>query len=215
MEPRAKRARHADVDIDAGLLAAHPWLRSLGASSSNCATMLGGAHDDQTETLADTSEQKDDVMDSTDRETFHALRSALRTDHSGVAEGSIPDDSMFTVAILGGKWNLERTGRKLYGSRYDVRKDTPAHRCCVLHDMKLSASFDYHAHGEDVSARLARLYKAKVMHVTRHWLSTGSEAKLLSCPLFVLPDDLVPPEPAQKLSLRRWTEYLNMGPPVV
>eukprot|EP00971_Amphidinium_carterae_P338190 6475424-Amphidinium_carterae.5 len=78
--------------------------------------------------------------------------------------------------------------------------------------MKLSASFDYHAHGEDMSKTLGKLFQAKIMHVTRFWLSTGSEAKLSTCPRFVVPAELIAPDSSQKMSHRRWMEYLNVGP---
>eukprot|EP00971_Amphidinium_carterae_P045042 886027-Amphidinium_carterae.2 len=80
--------------------------------------------------------------------------------------------------------------------------------------LTLSASFDYHAHGEETSKALAKLYMSKVMHVTRHWLTAGTESKLLTCPAFVVPESISPPAPDQKMSVRRWQEYLAMGPDV-
>eukprot|EP00971_Amphidinium_carterae_P207080 4108631-Amphidinium_carterae.2 len=210
-EPKPPKTRISRSDADTSLLAEHPWLRglgaSLGAASSSEALPLDGVEAGNTQEAGESH----DIVETADREIFHALRTALRADNSEETVTET-DDSMFSVSILGGKWNVQRTGRKLYGSRYDVRKDTAAHKCCTLHGMKLSASFDYHAHGEDMSKALGKLFQAKIMHVTRYWLSTGSEEKVTTCPRFVLPPELIPPESSQKMSYRRWTEYLNMGP---
>eukprot|EP00971_Amphidinium_carterae_P349506 6491046-Amphidinium_carterae.5 len=211
-EPKPKKPRIVESEAQSGLIVAHPWLRALGATSRASSSTSALPEEAPQEPDTGTAVESQDIVEVADREIFHALRSALRADNTGEGHTDT-DDSMFAVSILGGKWNVERTGRKLYGSRYDVRKESAAHKCCSLHGMKLSASFDYHAHGEETAKTLATLYQAKIMHVVRHWLGTGSEAKLASCPPFVVPPDLKAPDASQKMSLRRWNEYLNMGPP--
>eukprot|EP00971_Amphidinium_carterae_P107886 2135982-Amphidinium_carterae.1 len=67
----------------------------------------------------------------------------------------------FTTHLLGGTWQLERTGREVYGYRVDAKKSSFVafvFKVLQSHGMRLSAAFEQHKFGESGSALCADLW---------------------------------------------------------
>eukprot|EP00971_Amphidinium_carterae_P203210 4032685-Amphidinium_carterae.1 len=126
--------------------------------------------------LGDSSESDED-MSSDLEEALHDMyedaRAAVTSGASGTSamhEGL--DDvwsDFFSWQVLAGEWQIERTGRMVYGSRVDVKSGTELHNFVSTHLGAKSASFEDNRFGEKASHLLSRLWAQRVVELNDAW----------------------------------------------
>ena len=84
----------------------------------------------------------------------------------------------FRTSVLGGMWQVSRTGRSIYGLRVDCKAKSDVFRMAAQLLLPRSASFEYNKYTEDSAAALVELYKHRMSFLKRLWLQEGECEKL-------------------------------------
>ena len=79
----------------------------------------------------------------------------------------------FREAVLGGAWNIERSGRALFGIRVDVMTNSVVHPFVKKFGLSLSASFEARVYGERDGHLLSVLWQKRVMGLYEFWVAHG------------------------------------------
>eukprot|EP00971_Amphidinium_carterae_P312942 6218875-Amphidinium_carterae.1 len=80
---------------------------------------------------------------------------------------------MFKVSLLGGRWQMERTGRSVYGLRCDVVKGTVVDSLATVWGMRKSASFEYNVYSNAGAEVLVDAWMERMEHVALVWEAHG------------------------------------------
>eukprot|EP00971_Amphidinium_carterae_P351921 6492338-Amphidinium_carterae.2 len=79
----------------------------------------------------------------------------------------------FSETILGGAWNVVRSGKILFGVRTDTRKGSLVHTFATYFAMAQSASFESEKYGASEGRLLADLWRRRMYHISCHWRDEG------------------------------------------
>eukprot|EP00971_Amphidinium_carterae_P107474 2128807-Amphidinium_carterae.2 len=82
-------------------------------------------------------------------------------------------NTWFRSELSGGAWQMERTGREVYGTRINVKPHSPAHKMATRFNMPLSASFEINVYGNETGTVLAQIFEHVMSHYTVCWLESG------------------------------------------
>ena len=124
-------------------------------------------------------------------------------------------DADFTVHLLGGRWQMERSGRLKYGLRFDLKSQTPLFLFAEKFVLPKSASFDHELYGESLGHLLGTIWMQRHRQLYEHWLEHESpdEFPFLSLPPLPLSDEQE--RTCNDLSgsrRRRANYYINLQP---
>lgn len=100
-------------------------------------------------------------------ENLEELRCLVREDEA------IQSD-MFRSTLLGGHWQVHRTGRSVYGVRVDVRSNTLAASLCEAFGLNKSASFEHNVYGEEKASLLTRFWIHRMTSLVSCWEEAGA-----------------------------------------
>ena len=129
-------------------------------------------------------------------------------------DAELEDDADFRVSVLGGLWQVQRTGRSVYGLRVDCRAKSATYNMAVSLGFPRSASFEYNKYGETTAAVLVDVYKHKMAFLRKIWQRQGGKGRPASSEVasYALPQEL-----QQKLSdcnaaaRKRVEQYRQLG----
>lgn len=160
------------------LLQEFPWLASISEQEAGLPRKRarqsadGGVSEEMearsaSEGAAESSEDEDAQYD----QLFCALeekRCVLKDDESLQQE-------MFRTSLLGGRWQLERRGRSVYGVRIDVKANSLASEFCGAFRLNKSASFEQNVYGEVAGNALAKLWGHRITFLATRWEASGKD----------------------------------------
>ena len=125
-------------------------------------------------------------------------------------------DEMFREHLLGGSWQVSRTGRVVYGLQSVARPHTSVEALAKHFRLPKSAAFEYNIYGQELSAHLSQLWRRRMHHLSEHWVAKGkpeSYPVVSSLPSFVVPEDLqASMQSCQGRSARRRDAILQLLP---
>eukprot|EP00971_Amphidinium_carterae_P297643 5913473-Amphidinium_carterae.1 len=93
-----------------------------------------------------------------------------KTASAGFAE---TPDTHFRQTLLGGAWQVKRTGRAVYGLRADVKQSSPLRELCRRFSLGYSVSCEYNRFGERVSADLVHAWQQRLVQLEKIWSDAG------------------------------------------
>ena len=179
LPPATARRRAAEPS----LVEEHPWLAAVTSlkepqERSDREELPDDAAEDS---LGDKASEDDGSegaggQDGDYDELFTALenqRCALRGDVAAHSD-------MFRTSLLGGQWQVERTGRTIYGVRVDAKQGTTAAALCAAFKLTKSASFERSVYGEEGGSFLSKLWIHRMSFLCAAWEETGKAKKGLS-----------------------------------
>ena len=79
----------------------------------------------------------------------------------------------FREAVLGGAWNIERSGRALFGIRVDVLANSVLHAFMRKFGLTMSASFEAKTYGEQDGHLLSVLWQKRLLSLYDFWVAQG------------------------------------------
>ena len=179
-EPPGKRAKKG-ASVRAEVLESHPWVadfmeavnknsRPAGSSEGTGDATKGGMRPvSACETVNESSDPLDDVF----MQTFQAL------DEQRQQEQGNDDTDLFAYTLLGGAWQIKRTGRALYGHRVDIRKETVVRTFAEHFAMPCSASFEFSKFSAKGSALMVRLWSRRMHALAVAWDNSDRPADML------------------------------------
>ena len=118
----------------------------------------------------------------------------------------------FRVAILGGTWQVQRTGRAIYGLRCDIKPTSPLHDWAPRVGLNKSASFEYNVYGEQAASHLAGVWRERLLFLHRLCEEQTGTPDLQSTP-FEVPSELQTCLDALRgRAQKRYLQILQMKP---
>ena len=181
LAPEAKEAKgnHDEISTVAGdMQQQYPWLSAVTSSApSKTKKRSREAASDTLEADAEveagsdaprssaSAEDRDEVYDAVFR-SLEDKRCTVKTDES-------LQQDMFRTSVLGGKWQIQRTGRTIYGIRVDARPKSLAADFCSTFEIAKSSSFEQNVYGEIEGSALAKLWAHRVGFLAAIWEADG------------------------------------------
>eukprot|EP00971_Amphidinium_carterae_P042832 841792-Amphidinium_carterae.3 len=96
----------------------------------------------------------------------------------------------FIIKVLGGNWNIERAGRRLFGMRTDIKPTSDIWTFADNFGLHKSASFEHELYGEVPAHTLCLLWQKRIMQIFDVWVSAESPASMSALTI----PDMVPSE---------------------
>eukprot|EP00971_Amphidinium_carterae_P344554 6485012-Amphidinium_carterae.1 len=106
---------------------------------------------------------------------FHLVEAEV-ADKKGSTEVDGDMSKLFHISVIGGQWQLERTGRTVYGMRAQVRRHSELDNFCLANNIVRSAAFEYNKYPEAEANGLCQLFTMFLAHLYRKHCKLGSEA---------------------------------------
>eukprot|EP00971_Amphidinium_carterae_P345783 6486913-Amphidinium_carterae.1 len=110
-------------------------------------------------------------------EKYTAVFRELEASRAEIAAEWAPTETAhatkFTLQVQGGAWQVERTGRSLYGVRCFAKRNTTAEHMCRAFHLKMSAAFEFNVHGEAMASALGRLWVHRMSWLRDAWEASG------------------------------------------
>ena len=139
--------------------------------------------------LAQTAEKSPASSESSADELSDGAEAELVQQRQELAESIDLNNLHFRVAILGGTWQVQRTGRSIYGLRCDIKATSPLHAWAQGLALARSASFEYNVYGEQAASHLAAVWRERLLFLHRVSAEEGTPPDLENSP-FTLPEEL-------------------------
>ena len=188
----------APPEPDADLAAQYPWLRGFTAATaskrkrapSDTAPEVPGQS--SLESPVDECEAVDKAAAAED-EAYNSLFEDLEDQRCAVHAAFDTLADQFRTSLLGGDWQLRRTGRLVYGVRVDVKAGSAVADLCSTYSLNKSASFEQSVYGDEYGQALGKVFIHRLSFLTQVWEDLGRpvngipEEKLLG---YVLTPDL-------------------------
>ena len=162
---------------------------SANREATSTASSSSGQNPDQigTEGAADPSEPgvTEEVPLQEIWDTMDEARAAAPNDTDQIAD-------CFREQLLGGAWQIQRTGRVVYGLQSVIKPNNAVHDVAVKFRLPKSAAFEYNIYGEVPASHLSLLWRTRMFFLAEHWVCSGRPRiyPLDSLPQFLLPDAL-------------------------
>eukprot|EP00971_Amphidinium_carterae_P013249 261070-Amphidinium_carterae.1 len=194
----------------ASLLAMTKTARGKTAKTSNTQGAVRStafAHEGATNVEQDEEEH---VAHASAWEELEVQRQTLDVTQETISE-------MFNIRIDGGEWQLERTGRSVYGMRCSTKRNTLVNVYCSNFGLKNSQAFELNVHGS-YGTVLAAVWRWHVYTHASHWDAASRPEKF---PWSTMHEAVLPEELQRELegisdrSKTRLEAILNMTPPRV
>ena len=100
---------------------------------------------------------------------YAALLEDLEADKHAQSLGQDDWKSDFMVHLLGGQWQMERSGRLKYGLRFDLKPNSPLFIFAEKFSLPKSASFDDRAYGESLGHLLGSIWMERHKQLFEVW----------------------------------------------
>eukprot|EP00971_Amphidinium_carterae_P041792 821360-Amphidinium_carterae.2 len=123
----------------------------------------------------DNEDSNDDEIMSGFFEAVAHERAERREDMRSTLAESLSE--LFRWQVMGGSWQMERTGRSLYGVRVDIKAATSLHAFSSRFRLGLSASFEYNVYTEAHAEGFARLWAERILTLYEHYSACGESAE--------------------------------------
>eukprot|EP00971_Amphidinium_carterae_P348706 6490637-Amphidinium_carterae.3 len=145
-----------------------------GDSSESDAASIALA-DAETEQLVqeDTSQESASEEDEAEKGWTKAYE-ALEEDREAIRVLEVQADEWFRYDLMGGAWNITRSGKVAYGPRVSAKPNSVAAAFLKTFNVPNSASFEHATYGEQISHKLAALWKEEVTRKALFWHAQGS-----------------------------------------
>ena len=143
-------------------------LAGAARSTSSGSTASAAPQNTETEQADDTEAPVLDPAEAAFASVFEELdheRDVLDADPLAL----LADDFRWT--LLGGEWQVQRTGRQVYGIRVDIKAHSPLHNFAVRFKLPRSSSFERNVYGSEGGQALAQLWSTRVSGLFLHWQS--------------------------------------------
>eukprot|EP00971_Amphidinium_carterae_P136209 2698929-Amphidinium_carterae.1 len=131
-----------------GINEQRPWLQQLDQKMSKRKRTIEREEDiepgEHTDPVQDESDGEDGMWDD-HKQVIDAVMNA-RTSYEAKREVRL---RMFKISLLGGQWQMDRTGRSVYGLRCDVVKHSLLDELATTWMLKRSASFEYNVYSQE------------------------------------------------------------------
>ena len=124
------------------------------------------------------------------QELFEELEGQRQEAHESVSVAR----EQFRVSLLGGSWQIARTGgsRATYGHRVDIVKNSEILHFAKRFGLTLSGSYDMQLFGEKGSYAMTQLYILRMTHLFDSWVARGRpEVYPRDIDQLDLPEDIV------------------------
>ena len=190
--PPTARRRAAEPS----LVEEHPWLAAVttvnpSQEHSDREELPDDAADD---TLGDPASERDGLEGAGGQDgDYDDLFTALENQRCVLRGDAAEHGDMFRTSLLGGQWQVERTGRAIYGIRVDVKKGTTAAELCAAFKLTKSSSFERSVYGEEGGSFLSKLWIHRMSFLCAAWEETGKAKKGISqqdLSKYVLPEEM-------------------------
>ena len=157
-----------ETQTSSDLLSRYPWMSTAMKKTSTPSSASAGAPSSSGAPPAETRPAEtpaDAEQDALFEQAYDELERAREQWH----DDKHSQEENFVTAILGGKWQVARTGRSVYGVRVDAKAGTSVHTFLKHASLHLSASFDFHTYGEDTAYTFAGWWKQRVLFLHGLW----------------------------------------------
>eukprot|EP00971_Amphidinium_carterae_P322938 6418392-Amphidinium_carterae.2 len=124
------------------------------------------------------SESDTDVIE----EQWTTAYMAMEEEREAVRLDEYQPHEWFRYDLMGGAWNISRSGKVAYGPRVSAKPETLASAFLKAFGVPNSASFEHSTYGEGVAHKLASLWREEVTRKATFWHDNG-------CPV-VWPSDI-------------------------
>eukprot|EP00971_Amphidinium_carterae_P328689 6460686-Amphidinium_carterae.4 len=109
-----------------------------------------------------------------DEKVWSKAYTALEEERETIRVEEVQPHEWFRFDLMGGAWNISRSGKVAYGPRVSAKSHTAAAAFLKTFNCANSASFEHATYGEDVTHKLAGLWREEVSRKTVFWLREGS-----------------------------------------
>eukprot|EP00971_Amphidinium_carterae_P105740 2094070-Amphidinium_carterae.3 len=193
------RHRHTD-DEDSDASRSKPTrakrTRHVMESAGSAAGPSTGAHvsdSDECDSASRASETLEEANPPDVESAWNKVHETVEIARRSWRETWGDSSSWFRTELSGGAWQVNRTGREIYGTRINLKPQSPAFRMAQRFNMPLSASFEINVYGNETGPLLAQVFAHVMSHYTVCWLDSGEPQEWES----VLLTGLVVPEHLQ------------------
>ena len=179
LPPATARRRAAEPS----LVEKHPWLAAVTSlkepqERSDREELPDDAAEDS---LGDKASEDDGLEGASGQDgDYDELFTALENQRCVLRGDVTAHSDMFRTSLLGGQWQVERTGRTIYGVRVDAKPGTTAAELCAAFKLTKSASFERSVYGEEGGSFLSKLWIHRMSFLCAAWEETGKAKKGLS-----------------------------------
>eukprot|EP00971_Amphidinium_carterae_P331292 6464772-Amphidinium_carterae.4 len=148
---------------------------SSESGSEHAECVAAGSVAIDTEGIEEESEppQSDDDVDE---KRWTDAYAALEGDREAIRVQDVHVHEWFRYDLMGGAWNISRSGKVAYGPRVSAKPNSLAAAFLKTFGVANSASFEHSTYGEQVSHKLAALWKEEVTRKALFWHEEGSPA---------------------------------------
>eukprot|EP00971_Amphidinium_carterae_P348405 6490470-Amphidinium_carterae.2 len=112
--------------------------------------------------------------DDVDEKRWTEAYAALEIDREAIRVQDMQVDEWFRFDLMGGAWNISRSGKVAYGPRVSAKPNSLAAAFLKTFGVANSASFEHSTYGEQISHKLAALWKEEVTRKALFWHAEGS-----------------------------------------
>ncbi|CAE7712127.1 unnamed protein product [Symbiodinium sp. CCMP2592] len=157
---RSEPSRKSVVaEPDAELTAQYPWLRTFVGTAAASKRKRASCTDDADFSSEDI--QYDDLF-----EQLEEQRCVINAAFETLAD-------QFRTSLIGGDWQLRRTGRVVYGVRIDVKAGSSMAEFCAKFSLAKSASFEQSVYGDEPGQALGKLFIHRMSFLMQLWEDLG------------------------------------------
>ena len=171
--------KSAQAEPNAELTAQYPWLRSfVGTASSNKSRSSRESAPEDPEKSAqshatDDCEGTDDADFNSEDIQYDGLFEQLEEQRCEIHAAFEDWADQFRTSLIGGDWQLRRTGRLVYGVRIDVKAGSSVADFCTKFSLAKSASFEQSIYGDEPGQALGKLFIHRMSFLIQIWEDLG------------------------------------------
>ena len=116
-------------------------------------------------------------MEDATEDHYAELFAKLEAQRCALEDKEGMEADYFKTSLLGGAWQVKRTGPAVYGVRVDAKAGSPVAELCTTYGLPKSASFEQNVYGELHGNKLAKLWEHRMTFLTNLWVQAGRPAE--------------------------------------
>eukprot|EP00971_Amphidinium_carterae_P338750 6476246-Amphidinium_carterae.6 len=155
-----------------GINVSRPWLQQLDKQMTKRARTEAATEGTQ----VDHEDRSDDGDGEEADEQWHdhtTVIEAVKSARRDIEQKRELRISLFKISLLGGQWQIQRTGRSVYGLRVDVVKNTIVDELSNVWHVRKSASFEYNVYSREGAEILVEAWMDRMQFVAAVWDAHG------------------------------------------
>ena len=154
------------------------WMQSLmGMEATETASAQSRGQDSSKTTVSrQDSQDRDEAEPDVPEEPDERLWQELEANRRSFASRAEEIDTQFRMSLLGGAWQVARTGRAVYGLRVDIKKNTALWDFASAFNLKMSQSFENNVYSEAGGQLLSKLWRMRLHQLSVAWETAGRPA---------------------------------------